>query len=126
MARVAAAVAYNDAVPKMKRRLINKTVLHREAGLLERALATFTTDSELRLSNVRNMTFYDADNQGGAAGRREEKKPRRQQRGGQRVQPKKRRDVAFIEGGVENVNHSHPDPKLHPTVTLNEMNRTQE
>ena len=111
-------MAYNDAAPKMKRRRINKTALHREVGLLERALVTFTTDFELRLSNVRNMTFYDAEKQGGAAGHRNEKKPRRQQRGGQRVQRKKRRDVAFIERGVEDVNPSHPDPKLHPTLTL--------
>ena len=87
----------------MKRRRINKTALHRVVGLLERALA-FTADSELRLSNVWNITSYDVEKQGGgSAGRREDKKPRRQQRGGQCVQRKKQRDVAFIERGVEDV-----------------------
>ena len=113
MTRVAAAVAYNDAAPKMKRRRINKTALHREVGLLQRALATFTTDFELRLHNVKTMTFFDAAARRGAPDDRREKRPRRrQQRGGQRVQRKKRRDVAFIERGVEDVNPSHPDPKL--------------
>ena len=46
MSQAAAAMAYNvmynEAAPKMKRRRINKTALHREVGLLERALATFT------------------------------------------------------------------------------------
>ena len=64
------------------------------------------------------MAFYDAEKQGGAAGRREDKKPRRQHRGGQHAQRRKRREVAFIERGVEDVNPSHPDPKLHPTLTL--------
>jgi len=105
----------------MKRRRINKTALHREVGLLERALATFTDDFELRLSRVKNMTFYNAEKQGGAAGRREDKQPRRQQRGGQRVQRRKRREVAFIESGVEDVKPTHPNPELHPTATLNEQ-----
>ena len=34
------------------------------------------------------------------------------------MQRKKQCDIAFIERGVEDVNPSHPDPKLHPTLTL--------
>ena len=120
MTRMAAAVAYDDVKTKMKRRRINTSALHREVGLLERALATFTADSELRLSHVKHMTSYDAERRGGAAGRREDRKPRRQQRGGQRMQRRKRREVAFIESGVEDVKPTHPNPELHPTATLNE------
>ena len=112
-------MAYDDAKTKMKRRRINKSALHRKVGLLARALATFMTDFELRLCNTKTVLFYDAEKRGTSAGHRESKQPRRQQRGGQRVQRKKRRDVAFIERGVEDVNPSHPDPTLHPTVTLN-------
>ena len=57
MTRMAAAVAYDDATTKMKRRRINKSALHREVGLLERALATFTTDFEPRLCNMKSMPF---------------------------------------------------------------------
>ena len=113
-------MAYDDAKTKMKRRRINKSALHRKVGLLARALATFMTDFELRLCNTKTVLFYDAEKRGAAAGHghRGGKQPRRHQRGGQRVQRKKRRDVAFIERGVEDVNPSHPDPKLHPTPTL--------
>ena len=43
----------------MKRRRVNKTAVHRELGLLQRALATFVGDFNVRLAALKTMTYYD-------------------------------------------------------------------
>ena len=88
--------------------------------ILERGLAASVTDVDLRLRHMTMAAFCGAEGRGGAPGSREDKKPSQQQRGGQRVQRKKRQEVAFIERGVEAVKPTHPNHELHPTVALNE------
>ena len=57
--RTAAALDFAQAAVKMKRRRVNKTAVHRELGLLQRALATFVGDFNVRLAALKTMTYYD-------------------------------------------------------------------
>ena len=57
--RTAAALDFAQAAVKMKRRRINKTAVHRELGLLQRALATFVGDFNVRLATPKTMAYYD-------------------------------------------------------------------
>ena len=59
MTRMAAALDYAEAAVKMRRRRINKSAVHRELGLLQRALATFVGDFNVRLATLKTMTYYD-------------------------------------------------------------------
>ena len=59
MTRTAAALDFAQAAVKMKRRRINKSAVHRELGLLQRALATFVGDFNVRLAALKTMTYYD-------------------------------------------------------------------
>ena len=102
MTRTAAALDFAQAAVKMKRRRINKTAVHRELGLLQRALATFVGDFNVRLAALKTMTYYDE------ATAKELKKVavvatklRRGSRGGARVQKRRRRQAVFEEGGRE-------------------------
>ena len=54
-----AALDYEKAAVKMRRRRINKSAVHRELGLLQRALATFVGDFNVRLAAPKTMTYYD-------------------------------------------------------------------
>ena len=98
--RMAAALDYAEAAIKMRRRRVNKSAVHRELGLLQRALATFVGDFNVRLATLKTMTYYDE------ATAKELKKVavvatklRRGSRGGARVQKRRRRQAVFEEGG---------------------------
>ena len=54
MTRTAAALDFAQAAVKMKRRRVNKTAVHRELGLLQRALATSVGDFNVRLAALKS------------------------------------------------------------------------
>ena len=81
----------------MRRRRVNKSAAHRETGLLERALAGFVGDFNIRLATLKTLLFYDATTT------KTEKKvaivqktQKRGSRGGVRVQKKRRRQAKFL------------------------------
>ena len=102
MTRTAAALDFAQAAVKIKQRRINKSAVHRKLGLLQRALATFVGDFNVRLAALKTMTYYDD-----ATATQLKKvavvaqKLRRGSRGGARVQRRRRRQAGFEEGRME-------------------------
>ena len=106
--RTAAALDFAQAAVQMKRRGINKSAVHRELGLLQRALATFVGDFNVRLAALKTMTYYDV-----ATATQLKKvavvatKLRRGSRGGTRDQKRRRRQAGSEGGRMEPVARCH-------------------
>jgi len=112
--RAAAAGAIDDTKKTQTRQRIDKTALHRDVGLLERSLAAFVADFELRMRAIKQRTFYGATTAKKVATTSKAKRRQRQRglRGGSRAREKKQR-AALISRGVET-------PRVVSSITKDE------